>query len=233
MTAKTELELENQIARLVEDDESEEPFYFYDNENNWWQLRRERDDVPNAKHNDLVDYLKQVLQWLYRLEGYQVNREINFYETDNPLEKPLYPDIFLMKTREEFPAERGYRIGIDGPAPQVAIEVISKKTANTDLKVKPGRYEAWGIAEYFAYDPRTRKRKSNSPRLYGWRLVNGKYQELRPDELGRIWSEELDSWLVPDGEMLRLYDRDEHKRLTKAERLSERLRQLGEDPDQL
>jgi Uma2 family endonuclease len=215
MTAKTELE--NQILLLDKAEEAEEIYYFYDIEENYRKLRQERGDMPNAKHNDLVDYLKQVLLWLYRLEKYQVNREINFYETNNPVEEPLYPDIFVVKTTKDFPSERGYRIGLDGPAPEVIIEIVSKKTASVDLEEKPKRYEAWGVAEYFVYDPRPRKRNTKKPRLSGWRLVNGKYQVLQGDELGRIWSQELDSWLVPEGEVVRLYDKDWNPRLTKAE----------------
>lgn len=215
MTAKTELE--DQILLLDRAEEAEEIYYFYDIEENYRKLRQERSDMPNAKHNDLVDYLKQVLLWLYRFEKYQVNREINFYETNNPNEEPLYPDIFVVKTTKEFPVDRGYRIGLDGTAPEVIIEIVSKKTASVDLEEKPKRYEAWGVAEYFVYDPRPRKRNTKKLRLSGWRLVNSKYQVLQGDELGRIWSVELDSWLVPEGEVVRLYDKDWNPRLTQAE----------------
>ena len=215
MTAKTELE--DQILLLDKAEEAEEVYYFYDIEENYRKLRQERGDMPNAKHNDLVDYLKQVLLWLYRFEKYQINREINFYETNNPDEEPLYPDIFVVKTAKEFPSDRGYRIGLDGSAPEVIIEIVSKKTANVDLEEKPKRYEAWGVAEYFVYDPRPRKRNTKKPRLTGWQLVNGKYQALKGDELGRIWSKELDSWLVPGGEVMRFYDKAWNLRLTPAE----------------
>jgi Uma2 family endonuclease len=219
MTAKTDVELEDQTLNLDEEDEEfEKPYYFYDDDNNYWRLREELGDMPSAKHNDLVDYLKQVLLWLYRLEGYQVNREINFYETTDRMEKPLYPDIFVLKSTEEFPQERGYRLLEDGPPPQVVIEVLSENTASNDLKVKPGRYAKWGVAEYFVYDPRKRVRRSKKPRLSGWRLlVSGKYQKLKADEQGRIWSEQLESWLVPDEALLRLYDREWNLRLSKAD----------------
>jgi Uma2 family endonuclease len=215
MTAKTELE--NQILLLDKAEEAEEVYYFYDIEENYRKLRQERGDMPNAKHNDLVDYLKQVLLWLYRFEKYQINREVNFYETNNPDEEPLYPDIFVVKSDKGFPADRGYRIGLDGSAPEIIIEIVSKKTAKVDLEEKPKRYKAWGVAEYFVYDPRPCKRNTKKPRLSGWRLVNGKYQSLKADELGRIWSEELDSWLVPEGEIMRFYAKDGQPRLTQAE----------------
>jgi len=114
-----------------------------------------------------------------------------------------------------------------------------------------------GVKEYFAYDP-------NEPRIYpkrigkrllGWRYGTDKQAvTIKPDEQGRMWSEELESWLVADGGYLRLYDRAGAMRLTKGEaeeaekqmeregRLAERaekeaawakLRELGIDPEKL
>jgi hypothetical protein len=50
---------------------------------------------------------------------------------------------------------------------------------------------------------------------------------------GSLWSEELASFLLPDGQLLRLADRNRQRRLTQAEALAEKLRSLGVDPDQL
>jgi len=65
------------------------------------------------------------------------------------------------------------------------------------------------------------------------------YYDLHPRD-GRLWSTELDIWLVPDGPYLRLYDRDGQMRLTgeeeearRADILAEKLRSLGINPDQL
>jgi hypothetical protein len=68
---------------------------------------------------------------------------------------------------------------------------------------------------------------------------------VRPD--GSLWSQHLESLLVPDREYLRLYDSTGQRRLTgeeaeaearraearRAEALAEKLRSLGIDPDQL
>ncbi len=59
--------------------------------------------------------------------------------------------------------------------------------------------------------------------------------ELPVDAGGRLWSPSLDSFLVPEREYLRLYDRNGQRRLTEAEAeaLAEKLRSLGVDPDQV
>jgi hypothetical protein len=43
----------------------------------------------------------------------------------------------------------------------------------------------------------------------------------------------MESFLVPDAEYLRLYDRNGQLRLTEAEALAEKLRSLGIDPKQI
>ena len=114
-----------------------------------------------------------------------------------------------------------------------------------------------GVQEYFAYDPNEPAlRRAASQRLFGWQLGTGKPQmsALPAGADGRLWSPHLESFLVPEGEALRLYDRHGHLRLTQAETearraeteaearraeakraeiLAEKLRSLGIDPDQL
>ena len=79
-------------------------------------------------------------------------------------------------------------------------------------------------------------------------------RELSAGRDGRIWSFHLESWLVPEGEYLRLYDNQDNLRLNvgeaearraetearekeaaikRAEALAEKLRSLGIDPDQI
>jgi hypothetical protein len=105
-----------------------------------------------------------------------------------------------------------------------------------------------GVKEYFAYDPNDPQYwRDKSRRLRGWRLSGDQLQELKPDERGWLWSEELDSCLGADGEFLRLYDKPGNMRLTKAEteqaaKEAERtakevawakLRELGINPEDL
>jgi len=107
-----------------------------------------------------------------------------------------------------------------------------------------------GVQEYFAYDPNAKPlARATSHRLFGWRRAEqtALLSPLRRRRDGRLWSTELDSWLVPDGSYLRLYDREGQMRLTgeeaearradaeaqRADILAEKLRSLGVDPNQL
>ena len=84
--------------------------------------------------------------------------------------------------------------------------------------------------------------KSRGRRLVGWRLdqATGTMEELLPNSEGWLWSNHLDSFLVPDGARLRLYDSNYQLRLTGEEAseqrtriLEEKLRDLGLNPDEL
>ena len=124
------------------------------------------------------------------------------------------------------------------------------ETWHKDLTEKPGRYAGMGVQEYFAYDPNDPQllRRLNR-RLFGWQLDPHTHsmREMQPRFDGALWSPSLESWLVPDGVLLRHYDRSGQMRLTQAEKehqqaeaearrsqvYAEKLRSLGIDPDQL
>lgn len=253
MTIRSEVKLKEIKLYDDKDEEVELPYRYYDIEENYWELRHKRGDVAGIGHNQVVDYFKQLVMQLYRSENYTIDREVNFYETFEKKEKPRYPDIFVIKSKGKLEFD-SYHVGVDGPAPQVIVEILSTKTRTTDLYKKPSIYERWGVQEYFVYDYRKRQRKTQEPRLWGWRLVQGRFQPLEAGVDGRMWSEQLASWLVPDGEYLRLYDKEGNLRLTgeeaarlfgqtqqhradaeqhRAERLAQKLRELGIDPDEI
>jgi pyruvate/2-oxoglutarate dehydrogenase complex dihydrolipoamide acyltransferase (E2) component len=102
----------------------------------------------------------------------------------------------------------------------VVVEIASEETWKNDRKKKPALSGPMGVLEYFLYDPNTPACwPQPKRRLLGWRWnpVSQKMRRLASDRKGRIWSEQLDSWLVPDGGYLRLHDRHHHLRLTQAE----------------
>ena len=197
-------------------------------------------------HAKLVHYLIEVLNWLFRGQVCAIYENLNFYQTSNPKEYPLAPDIAVIKGME-FKHLRSWRVGKTGPAPQVVFEIASEETWNKDLDEKPMKYALMGVKEYFAYDPNEPPiGKHASRRLFGWQLDKGRREmPVGPD--GRLWSPHLDSFLIPDMDYLRLCDRNGQLRLTEAEAeaearraesmradaLAEKLRSLGIDPDQV
>jgi len=196
-------------------------------------------------------------------QKYGVYDNLNFYQTDYYKEQPLAPDIAVIKG-VSVRSGRSWRIGKTGPAPQVVFEIASKETWKKDQQVKPLKYAQMGVKEYFAYDPNEPPLDSStSQRLWGWQLDKGRgqMQEMLPGPGGWLWSPRLESYLVPDGAYLRLYDSQWQVRLTRAEAeaearqaaqrqaeeeaearraaqrqaelFAEKLRSLGIDPSQL
>jgi len=173
-----------------------------------------------AVHADLVHYLRDVLRWQFRGQRCAIYENLNFYQTANPKEYPLAPDIAVIKG-VDYRLVRSWRVGKTGPAPQVVFEFASEETWNNDLEEKPLKYAQMGVKEYFAYDPNERPllRRDTSRRLWGWQLdkSRGEMREMpvRPD--GCLWSQHLESLLVPDREYLRLYESNGQLRLTGQE----------------
>jgi Uma2 family endonuclease len=73
----------------------------------------------------------------------------------------------------------------DGRYPDVIIELLSDSTEREDLSSKKQLYEqTFKTSEYFCIAPQVE-------RLMGWRLTNGRYEPIEPDERGRLWSAQL------------------------------------------
>ncbi len=171
------------------------------------------------EHADLVHYLREVLRWLFHGQRCGVYDNLNFYQTSQYKEHPLAPDIAIIKG-VSVSSGRSWQVGKTGPAPQVVFEIASKETWHNDLKEKPLKYAQMGVKEYFAYDPNEPPlSRSTSRRLWGWQLdkERGQMQEMVVGPGGRLWSPHLESYLLPDGAYLRLYDTHWQQRLTQAE----------------
>jgi len=193
-------------------------YYYYDSHPTEEDLMGETDF-----HYDLINYLAQVLRWLFREHLCSIHKNLNFYQTDDSGERPLVPDLAVIKgiPRRRM---RSRRINRSNPAPQVVFEALSTETWKKDLAEKPVRYTLMGVQEYFAYDPHEPPLASGTTqRLFGWRRDErtGQLSPLRMRRDGRLWSVQLDSWLVPDGVFLRLYDREGNLRLTEAEAMAQ------------
>ncbi len=222
------------------------PQYYYDKHPTHEDLMGE-----SKLQSVLIQYLIQVFLWLYRSENWYIATNLNIYSSLDYVEYPMAPDVAVFKS-VKFPEGEvtSWKMMLPGhPAPAVVFEICSEKTVRDDLEDKPEKYGHLGVKEYFAFDPHQPPlRKKYGLRLYGWRYnANGKTEKLEFDEQGRLWSEELESWLKADGDFLRLYDREGKLRLTGEEAEAERaeaeqaakekawakLRELGIDPESL
>ncbi|CAK0762801.1 hypothetical protein CCP3SC15_2970001 [Gammaproteobacteria bacterium] len=73
--------------------------------------------------------------------------------------------------------------------PDFILELASSSTAQFDLNGKKSIYEQQlQTPEYVIYNPETGQ-------FLGWRLKNGRYEPIVPNEQGLLWCEELGLWL--------------------------------------
>ena len=121
-----------------------------------------------------------------------------------------YPDLILAfgVNSAEVIARGGYAIDDQGKPPDFVLEIASVSTALNDYTTKRVDYAAYGIPEYWRFDPTDGDRYPAG--LAGDRLVNGEYQpiDIIPTEDGGYWgrSDALNLDLCWERGQLRLYD---------------------------
>ena len=125
-----------------------------------------------------------------------------YYEEGNPKAK-VSPDgyvVFGVPQRER----DSYKTWEEGDrTPAIVFEFTSRKTRVEDLTTKRHLYEQiLKVPEYILFDPTAAHILS---RLRGLRLVDGAYVEIEIVN-GRLYSEQLGLYLVPDGFKLRFFD---------------------------
>mgnify|MGYP002785104613 FL=1 len=210
--------------------------------------------LENELHLRQLMLLIQCLEWLWRdrQDFYAFgNLTIYYSPRQRKSEKFRGPDFFVVLGTERKPRPSWVVWEEDGKYPNVIVEVLSPKTAKIERGLKKQLYQdTFRTPDYFWFDPKTLEFK-------GFHLVDGRYQELVPNEQGWLWSEQLGLWLGVRESMLRLFTpegqlipspeeaveqerqlKEQERQLKeqeqqRAERMAEKLRELGIDPTDL
>ncbi|HEX4948653.1 MAG TPA: Uma2 family endonuclease [Blastocatellia bacterium] len=193
------------------------------------------------EHRQLMIDLTEALKMFFAADPnvYVSGNLMCYYEENNP-KKSVSPDVFVVRGVANH-ERRIYKFW-EEPAPQVVLEISSRKTRKEDFGAKKELYAWLGVREYFVFDPETNRRAPlRAFRLHGPELI----EEVVT--ANRVVSQELGLELVNTGDTLRLYNpRSKEFLLTPAEsyaraaeeaaraaRLAAKLRELGVDPDHL
>ncbi|MFQ3613894.1 MAG: Uma2 family endonuclease [Cyanobacteriota bacterium] len=212
------------------------------------------DDTPvdNELQNLIPNLLKAILGWIW------AERTDWFFGVDMGIyyaagEPPLVPDGFLSLGVERFVNGSEGRLSYvlweeNGIPPIFVLEVVSR-TYGGEYERKKTDYAKLGILYYAIYVPSRRYRR-NRPSLEIYRLVNGVYElqgeHLWMPEVGLALGKENGIHLGWEREWLYWYDSQGQRLPTpeelarvalqereRANRLAERLRALGVDPEEL
>ena len=105
-------------------------------------------------------------------------------------------------------AQKGYSIRDQGKPPEFVLEVASDTTARNDQLDKWVDYAAFGVLEYWLFDPDWGLRYPSG--LIGWRLVNGRFVRIIVHEYAPgmyfAWSAVLGLYVCWEFGRLRWYD---------------------------
>jgi Uma2 family endonuclease len=100
------------------------------------------------------------------------------------------PDFFVVRNPLPKPTRNSWLVDNErGQFPNFILEVLSPKTKANDLGEKKDIYEKiFKTPEYFMVDP-------ESETIMGFRLEQGRYQNIVATPEGLVWSEQLDMYL--------------------------------------
>ena len=128
-----------------------------------------------------------------------------YYEEGNP-RVSVAPDTFVVFGVEDH-KRMNYKVWEEGKGPDFVLEVASPNTWREDVERKPDIYANLGVREYLLFDPLG---EHLSPRLQGYRLVDGAYERLVAvesiDRTLTLTSEVLGLELRAKGEEMRFHD---------------------------
>ncbi|WP_346292716.1 Uma2 family endonuclease [Sphaerothrix gracilis] len=207
------------------------------------------DDTPvdNELQNLIPNLLEAILALLWP------NREDWFFGVDmgvyfDPSLPAVVPDGFLSLGVERFVGEGGRLSYVlweeDNIPPILALEVVSK-TYGGEYERKKKLYAELGITYYAVYVPDGVSRRKRQP-LEVYRLVDGEYQQLAGNpvwlpEIGLGLGRDRGVYLGREREWLYWYDESGQRLSTpeerlaqeaaRADRLADKLRELGIDPE--
>jgi Uma2 family endonuclease len=166
----------------------------------------ESDGKPMAEtdvHINTLIYLREALQEYFRDDPqvYVAGNLLLYYEEGNPA-ACVAPDVFMVRGVPKHD-RRIYKLWEEGPPPAVVIEITSRSSRLEDQGTKRALYAMLGVEEYFLYDP---LHEYLQPPLQGYRLQQGEYQRVQPNQAGKLTSQTLGLELRLEAHQLQLVD---------------------------
>jgi len=217
--------------------------------------RKEQIVYPESDGKPMADNTKQ-FRWIVTLEGgfealfrdredVFVAGDLFWYPVEGRPDIRMAPDVMIVfgRPKGDRPSYKQWEEG--NIAPQVVFEVLSPSNSLVEMAKKLEFYDRYGVEEYYLYDPETgdftgwirgedgRLRVIDeiqgwvSPRLgVRFEIEDGELRVIRPDGQRFLTYTELEQ------ERARALRQAEEERF-RAEKLAQRLRELGIDPEQI
>lgn len=153
-------------------------------------------------HRLQMTLLIQCLEWLWRSRNdFYASGNITIYYSPRQRKSEDFrgPDFFVVLGTER-KARKSWVVWQEGGNyPNLIVELLSDSTAATDKNLKKEIYQnTFRTPEYFWFD-------TNNLEFAGFVLVAGKYQPLKPNAQGWLWSQQLELYLGIYQDKLRFF----------------------------
>ncbi|KKD38289.1 Uma2 family endonuclease [Limnoraphis robusta] len=172
-------------------------------------LESKEPPLESYLHLQQLLLLMKCLDWLWQdRNDYFAAGNLTIYYSPEQKKTDNFrgPDFFVVLNTSRQPRKSWVVWEEGGKYPNVIIELLSKSTANVDRTNKKEIYQdIFRTPEYFWFSPETLEFK-------GFGLLQGTYEELQPNEQGRLWSKQLNLFLgvyegklrffTPEGELV-------------------------------
>lgn len=156
------------------------------------QLESNEPEMESSQHYAQLALLVACLEWLWRDEtDFFIGANLTIYFSREQLKNRDFrgPDFFLFKGVEKKPRKSWVVWDEGGKYPDIIIELMSDSTAKTDRNLKKELYQdRFRTPEYFWFSP-------DNLEFEGYRLMNGVYEAIKPNESGQLWSQTLSLYL--------------------------------------
>ncbi|ELR99611.1 Uma2 family endonuclease [Gloeocapsa sp. PCC 73106] len=195
------------------------------------QVESDEPEMESSLHYVQLALLVSCLEWLWRdRNDFFIGANLTIYFNRQQLKNKDFrgPDFFLIKETEKRSRKSWVTWEEEGKYPDLIIELLSESTSEIDKTVKKDLYQSrFRTPEYFWFSPDTFE-------LAGFRLSQGKYEEIINNDSDKMWSETLGLYLGIYQQQLRYFTPEGKLVLTPeetAELLAAQLKALGVEPD--
>ncbi|MEG4346745.1 Uma2 family endonuclease [Microcoleus sp. A003_D6] len=201
-------------------------------------LYSDEHSVETELHLRQIILLLNCLEWLWRdRNNFYAAGNLTLYYCSKQLKSKDFrgSDFFVVLGTERKTRKSWVVWDEEGKYPNIIVEILSPKTADTDKNFKKQLYQdTFRTHDYFWFDPETLE-------LAGFHLVDGEYQPIAPNEFGYLRSQQLDlslgicsgklRFFTVEGELVPTPEEVAEREAQRADRLAAKLRELNIDPD--
>ncbi len=206
----------------------------------------------NTKQFELIVTIQGGIDALYKdNENVFVAGDLLWYPVEGDNKTRQAPDTMVV-----FGRQKGYRGSYkqwveDNIPPQVVFEILSPGNRFGEMLKKLRFYEQYGVEEYYLYDPdhneltgwlRSQEKLNDIESMEGWvsprleirfETASGDLEIYQPDGQKFLSYVELSSQMESAQRQMELAQQQIELAQQKADRLSEKLREMGINPDEI